>query len=81
MQSIYNKNAPKKVTNLYINSDLLMKAHDFKINLSDTLEQALAFDIRKAEQEKWKTENKKAISALNELAEKNGLFSDTFRDF
>ena len=81
MQQIYDKTAPKKATNLSVNSDLLMKARSLKINLSSTLEHALVADVRKAEREKWQIENREAIKALNELAENNGLFSDSYRDF
>lgn len=81
MQQAFNKNAPKKATNLSINSDLLNKARGLKINLSATLEQALTIQVRNAERELWAEENKEAIQALNELADKNGLFSDSFRDF
>ena len=81
MQQVYDKNAPKKATNLTVNSDLLMKARSLKINLSSTLEHALVADVRKAEREKWQIENREAIKALNELAENNGLFSDSYRDF
>ena len=81
MQRFFDENAPKKATNLSINSDLLKKARSLKINLSATLEQALVSDVRKAERQKWQTENREAINALNELAENNGLFSDSYRDF
>lgn len=81
MQQVFNENAPKKATNLSINSDLLNKARGLKINLSATLEQALTIQVRNAERELWAEENKEAIQALNELADKNGLFSDSFRDF
>ena len=81
MQQAFNKNAPKQATNLSINSDLLNKARGLKINLSATLEQALTIQVRNAERELWAEENKEAIQALNELADKNGLFSDSFRDF
>ncbi len=81
MQQIYDKKAPQKATNLSINSDLLIKARDLKINLSATLEYALVADVRKAECQKWQTENKEAVNALNELAENNGLFSDSYRAF
>ncbi len=77
----FDQNAPKKPTNLTINSDLLEKARAEKINLSATLEQALVQQLRKTERERWKADNREAIKALNELAEKNGLFSDSFREF
>lgn len=81
MQRAFDINAPKKATNLSVNSDLLSKARALKINLSATLEQALAKQVRDAERENWLNENKEAIQALNELTEKNGLFSDSFRTF
>ena len=80
MHNIYNHNAPKKPTNLSINSDLLTKARDLKINLSAALESALEAKVRLSAREKWLKENKKAIASLNELAENNGLFSDSYRD-
>ncbi len=81
MPQIYDENASKKATNLSINSDLLSKARKLNINLSATLEHALESELRKAERENWLKNNKKAIVALNELADKNGLFSDAFREF
>lgn len=81
MQHIFNKNAPKKSTNLSINSDLLNKAKSLNVNLSATLEQALESVVRSAEKEHWLKENKKAISSLNTLVDENGLFSDSYREF
>jgi len=80
MHNIYNHDAPKKPTNLSINSDLLVKAKDLKINLSAALETALEAKVRLSAREKWLKENKKALASLNELAENNGLFSDSYRD-
>jgi len=68
MQQIFNENAPKKATNLSINSDLLNKAKGLNVNLSATLEQALESVVRKAEKVHWLKENKNAINALNKLA-------------
>ena len=78
MKPAYNHAAPKKPTNLSINSDLLDKARRLKLNLSATLESALAEEVRKAERDLWLKQNKKAIDASNKLAEKNRLFSDSF---
>jgi antitoxin CcdA len=50
------------------------------INLSATLEKALVAELKNAEKHRWLKKNKKAISALNNLSEKNGLFSDTYRE-
>ena len=81
MPNLFDENASKKATNLSINSDLLSKARKLNINLSATLEQALESEVRKAERDNWLKNNKKAIDAFNELADKNGLFSDAYRDF
>ncbi len=81
MLNIYDHSATKKATNLSINSDLLSKAKTLKINLSATLELALENELRIYEREKWQKSNKKAIEALNSLADKNGLFSDSYRNF
>ena len=81
MTQLYDPKAPKKATNLSVNSDLLSKARKSKINLSATLERALAQKLRQTERENWKRENREAIEALNDLAEQQGLFSDAFREF
>ena len=80
MQHVYDVDAPKKPTNLSVNSDLLKKARGMKINLSATLEQALALQVQTTARDLWLKDNKEAIEALNDLAEKNGLFSDSFRE-
>ena len=81
MQHIYDKSASKKSANLSINSDLLEKAKGQKINLSATLEEALVKQLKKVARESWLKENKEALGTLNELADENGLFSDSFRKF
>lgn len=71
--------APKKSVNLSINSALLSEARSLKLNLSATLESALAVEVRKVERERWLESNRKAIDSANSLAEKSGLFSDLYR--
>ena len=61
MQPLYDTSAPKKPTNLSVNSDLLLRIKDMGINVSTTLEKALITELRKAEAERWAKENKKAI--------------------
>jgi antitoxin CcdA len=81
MRHLFDENASKKAANLSINSDLLSKARKLNINLSATLEFALENELRKAEQASWLKNNKQAIDELNKLADKNGLFSDAYREF
>lgn len=81
MQELYDHNAPKKPTNLSINSDLLNKSRSLNINLSATLELALKTALAKVEAARWKADNKEAIAEYNEFVEKNGCFGDEYRNF
>lgn len=81
MQPLYDLDAPKKATNLSLNSDLLIKSKALNINLSATLEQALKEKLAATSAENWATENKNAIKAYNDFVEENGCFSDEFRSF
>ena len=81
MQNLYDIHAPKKATNLNVNSDLLQKARDLKVNLSATLEQALKDKLKSVEEERWKKENKAAIAAYNEFIAENGCIGDEYRNF
>lgn len=80
MCAIYDVNAPKKATNLSLNSDLLLKTRALNINLSATLEQALQDKLKAVEADKWQKDNVQAIAAYNQFIEENGCFSDDYRD-
>lgn len=81
MNQLFDANAPKKATNLSINSDLLAKSRMLHINLSATLEQALGQELAKLEAQKWKDEHKAAIKTYNEFVEEHGCFGDEFKAF
>jgi len=81
MQELYNYKAPKKATNLSVNSDLLKRSKALDINLSATLEQALKEKLAKVEAKKWLEENKNAINAYNDFVEEHGSFGDEYRAF
>ncbi|MDT8399552.1 MAG: type II toxin-antitoxin system CcdA family antitoxin [Pseudomonadales bacterium] len=81
MNHVYNTQAPKKPTNVSINSDLLEKARGLNINLSATLEQALAEQLRHEQRAQWLRENADAIKAYNQFVESSGTFSDSVRKF
>ena len=72
---------PKKATNLSIRADLVEEARALGINLSHTLEVALAAEVKKAKEKQWLEENRAAIEAYGRYIEKHGLFSDRFRTF
>ncbi len=81
MTVTYDESAPKKATNLSVNSDLLNKAKELKINLSATFENALTKLIKEKQKEKWLQSNKAAIKAYNKHVDKNGVFSKGIRSF
>lgn len=81
MNPAFDIHAPKKPANVSINSDLLAKARELKINLSATLEAALVERVNARQRELWKHENKEAIDAYNAMVEEQGVFSDELRSF
>jgi len=78
---VYDVTAPRKPTNLTVNSDLMRKAKERKINVSSILENALAQEIRQREEADWKEENKESIEYYNKKVREKGLFSDGMRSF
>jgi antitoxin CcdA len=81
MQSLYDTQAPKKATNVSINSDLLQQARRLGINLSATFESALAEKVRAEQREQWRRENAEAIRAYNQFVEEHGTYGDSDRQF
>ncbi len=79
--SLYNKDAPKKSANLSVNSDLLRKAKDHRINLSKALEERLIEMLLEEKRREWREENRDAIEAYNRRVESGGVFSDGLRRF
>lgn len=81
MRTLYDQNAPKKPTNLTINSDLLKKARDLDINLSAALEQALTNQLKSKQAQQWLEQNQNAIAAYNKAVDDTGVFGDDVRSF
>lgn len=81
MTQPYDTQAPKRATNVSINSDLLQQARRLGINLSATFESALSDKVRAEQRERWQRENTDAIRAYNQFAEENGTFGDGERTF
>jgi len=79
MRQLFDTTAKKKATNLSLNSDLLAEAKRLQVNLSATMEKALAEEVRQLKEKQWLKENRQAIESCNELVEKNGMFSDAYR--
>ena len=81
MQSVFDIHAGKKPANVNINSDLLVKAKGLKINLSATLEAALAELVAARQRELWQQGNQAAIDTYNQHVDMHGTFSDVLRPF
>ena len=81
MTAVYNTNAKKRPTNISVNSDLLQKVKEYKINISSTVKSILEDLVKQKEIEKWKESNREAIKDYNDYIDKNGLFGDDFRSF
>jgi len=71
----------KKAANLTVRADLLEEARARKINLSQTLENALAAELKKRREAEWLEQNKAAIEAYNSEIAEHGLWSDGLRQF
>ena len=81
MTLLYDSQAKKKATNLSINSDLLKKAKELRINISHSLEKTLIELIKEKEMKNWEAHNKSSIESYNERVAKYGAFSDEMRSF
>lgn len=82
MQANYfDPEAPKKSTNLSINSDLLRQARELRINLSQALEARLVEMLREEKTRLWNEENREAIDEYNRRIEAQGTFGDGLRRF
>lgn len=81
MKPIYDTNAPKKPTNLSINSDLLRQAKELGIGLSAELEARLIERLAERRRQEWEVEVREQIDAYNTSVEQNGVFSDGVRGF
>jgi antitoxin CcdA len=69
----------KKATNVSVRRDLLDAARAANINLSATLELALAAELTRVRRDKWLNENREAIAAHNDFMTEHGVFSGGLR--
>ena len=79
--AVYDVSAPKRAANVTVNEDLLRRAKEFGINLSQTLEVALVEAVAAESRRLWLERNAQALSAYNRDVERHGCFGDTLRSF
>jgi len=66
-------NAPKKATNLSLNSKVLEQARKLGINISQTVDVLLANEVKRRYWEEWNEHNKGAVTAYNDRVAARGL--------
>ena len=74
-------NAPKKATNLSLNSKVLEKARELGMNVSQTVDALLAAEVRRCYWQKWNEENKDAVAEYNARIASEGLPLTKYRTF
>jgi antitoxin CcdA len=75
----YDLNAPKKATNVSVNSDLLRQAKELGVNVSALTEQSLAARVKDIKIARWEEENKEAIESYNAMIARDGLWLNKAR--
>jgi len=73
--------APKRPTNLSLNSKVLDLARELGMNVSQTVDALLAEEVRRRYWERWNVENREAVQAYNKRIEKEGLPLAKHRSF
>jgi antitoxin CcdA len=74
-------NAPKKPTNLSLNSKVLEMAREMGMNVSQTVDTLLAAEVRRRYWERWNDENKDAVAEYNARIAAEGLPLAKYRTF
>ena len=72
---------PRKSTSLSLDADLIARAKAAGVNLSRAAEAGIEQDVRRAEAERWKEENKDAFEAYNRFVEEHGILLSKHRMF
>jgi len=73
--------APKKATNLSLNSKVLEMARELGMNVSQTVDDLLAAEVRRRYWDRWNEENREAIAEYNVRIASEGLALEKYRTF
>jgi antitoxin CcdA len=71
-----NDDSPKRATNLSLNAKTLDMAKAMGMNLSQTVDQLLADEVRRRFKAFWEERNRTAIDAYNTRVEQEGTFGE-----
>jgi antitoxin CcdA len=75
------EDAPKRATNLSLNSRVLDMARELGMNVSATVDALLAQEVQRRYWERWNEQNKEAIEHYNARIEREGLPLARYRSF
>ena len=75
------EHAPKKATNLSLNSKVLEAAREMGMNLSQTVDTLLADEVKRRYWEQWNESNKLAVAEYNARIATYGLPLEKYRTF
>jgi len=78
---LHFQDAPKKATNLTLNSRVLEVARGLGMNVSATVDVLLAAEVTRRCWEQWNTDNRAAIEHYNARIEREGLPLARYRTF
>ena len=73
--------AARKATNVTFDAQLLARAKDLKINISQAAEVGLARAVAARQAELWLQGNQDALQSSNEYVDRNGLPLARFKNF
>jgi antitoxin CcdA len=73
--------APKKPTNLTLNTRVLEVARDMGMNISQTVDELLAAEVQRRYWERWNEDNKQAIAEYNARIASEDLPLAKYRTF
>jgi len=68
--------SPKRATNLSLNAKVLDLAKEMGMNVSQTVDQLLADEVRRRYKDYWEVKNRAAIEAYNARIEHEGTFGE-----
>ena len=71
--------APKKATNLSLNSKVLEAARELGINLSQTVDELLAREVRRRAIDRWVADHGETVAAYNARVDAHGLWNADLR--
>jgi antitoxin CcdA len=75
------ENAPKKATNLTLNTKVLETARALGMNISQTVDTLLSDEVKRRYWQKWNDENAVAIDHYNARIQSEGLPLAKYRTF